>query len=794
MRRNIYILSVIVLALILCSCQLKNDRNTDSPSLNTGGTNTSTDSSNLNSSTVQEKEYSIGDITFRIPGSWTCEGSDLLTFTDTGNCRVAVSSIEYDSLVTKEVLLKGLNSDLSCVSNISEFKIGTDITAYKALITSDNVSGDKTKDWFGVTFRYLGNVYQFGFSKPNRKNDSDINELDRIINSITLAQEINTGEKTVIHKDISVNIPNTWIQKELTEDKIDFFHFDAEYIIESKSYTGEFTQELSKQFLGINSFDVDYTYLGEFKVAGQKAFRYSVTMDDLPNCLLDTYVFSYKDNLYGVLYLETDINSDREKEAFQRFLNSLQIYGLEIEDVPDEMHPISDIPSSTGIADSVNTSTEDNVVTSNIITETPEITAEDTSAIIDGERVNFNNISFIIPEYWTITNNNANRYDLSSENDSLSISYCLALFDDRMAWNEMIPIIKTIDPDLGIAKYVGSETSVYYTAYGEPVKSYIMDFEKRNSGIKVHTIMIQAVDEVYIFELLGNDDSGDGMDMLEKLLSTLIIEKSVPTPSPTPTPTPTPTPSPTPSPTPTPTPSPTPSPTPTPTPQIVEFKNIKSGDTIKFGKWLYSDLDSIEWIVLSVEEDRALLLSKYIIMSSMYIDYAGVQSFSWSTSDLREFLNDGFYNSAFNQVEKNTIIKTNISTPANPLNNKDGGFNTSDYVFIPTVQDMCNPDYGFDPDYNKSDEKRCGILVKGVGNNIADKDKNKKNGKTYASYWLRSAGEDEKVSHYRGRNRGFYHSYYSRCTKVTSYGSIYDKVDENERLGVRPAIYIRIRK
>lgn len=87
-----------------------------------------------------------------------------------------------------------------------------------------------------------------------------------------------------------------------------------------------------------------------------------------------------------------------------------------------------------------------------------------------------------------------------------------------------------------------------------------MDFEKRNSGIKAHPIMIQAVDEVYIFELLYDGEDSSGLNNLDKLLNSLIIEKSVPTPSPTPTPTPTPSPTPTPKPTATPKPTPTPKP------------------------------------------------------------------------------------------------------------------------------------------------------------------------------------------------------------------------------------------
>ncbi len=234
-------------------------------------------------------------------------------------------------------------------------------------------------------------------------------------------------------------------------------------------------------------------------------------------------------------------------------------------------------------------------------------------------------------------------------------------------------------------------------------------------------------------------------------------------------------------------------PDPIPTHPIIEFKNIKCGDTVKFGKWVYSDIDAIEWVVLSVEEDRALLLSKYIITSKKFIDHTGEQRYTWETSDLRKWLNGDFYYEAFDLVEKNTILSTNLSTPINPLNGSSGGDDTADNVFILTVQDMCNPDYGFDPDYKKSDEKRRGIAVKYAANKLADYNKNKENGKTYASYWLRSAGEDEVKSHYHGRNHRPTHTYYSRCTKVTYYGGIYDKVDENEYLGVRPALYIKIR-
>ena len=62
--------------------------------------------------------------------------------------------------------------------------------------------------------------------------------------------------------------------------------------------------------------------------------------------------------------------------------------------------------------------------------------------------------------------------------------------------------------------------------------------------------------------------------------------------------------------------------------------------------------DKIEWIVLEKDEEnhRVLLLSKYLLDSYCYNESA--ENVSWENCDIRKWLNEDFYNAAFDEKEK----------------------------------------------------------------------------------------------------------------------------------------------
>lgn len=122
-----------------------------------------------------------------------------------------------------------------------------------------------------------------------------------------------------------------------------------------------------------------------------------------------------------------------------------------------------------------------------------------------------------------------------------------------------------------------------------------------------------------------------------------------------------------------------------------KFSVLTVGDTYIFGKYeqdgdLTNGAEDLEWVVLNMEEDTALLVSKYILeaMEFNYDENANSsQTVSYADSSIRTFVNDTFYNEAFTQDEKSLILPLTITE----TDNSNNVLATSDnYVFLPTYE------------------------------------------------------------------------------------------------------------
>ena len=87
------------------------------------------------------------------------------------------------------------------------------------------------------------------------------------------------------------------------------------------------------------------------------------------------------------------------------------------------------------------------------------------------------------------------------------------------------------------------------------------------------------------------------------------------------------------------------------------------GDTVIFGRYA-QDTDAgngkepIEWIVLDVQDGKALLLSKYGLYAAGY--HNSWDDCTWETCSLRSWLNDKFLNLAFSAEEQSAILITTV--------------------------------------------------------------------------------------------------------------------------------------
>lgn len=127
---------------------------------------------------------------------------------------------------------------------------------------------------------------------------------------------------------------------------------------------------------------------------------------------------------------------------------------------------------------------------------------------------------------------------------------------------------------------------------------------------------------------------------------------------------------------------------------------IKVGDSIEFGSYYQTsdgnggfNKEPIKWNVLKVENGKALLLSSKIIDAARYNNTSatvnGYYGNNYAHSEVRKWLIDDFYNSAFTENEKNCILETTLDNSACATDyNASGSYNkyssesTIDKVFL----------------------------------------------------------------------------------------------------------------
>lgn len=123
------------------------------------------------------------------------------------------------------------------------------------------------------------------------------------------------------------------------------------------------------------------------------------------------------------------------------------------------------------------------------------------------------------------------------------------------------------------------------------------------------------------------------------------------------------------------------------------YQNLKPGEFITFGTYPQS-VDgkklAIKWRVLQSSGSELFVMSESILDCKRYhgksadLKWRDCMEITWHHCDLREWLNDEFFNSAFDADEKQ-FIKTTHCT-----DNGEGCPDTEDKVFLLSVADIKN--------------------------------------------------------------------------------------------------------
>jgi hypothetical protein len=173
-------------------------------------------------------------------------------------------------------------------------------------------------------------------------------------------------------------------------------------------------------------------------------------------------------------------------------------------------------------------------------------------------------------------------------------------------------------------------------------------------------------------------------------------------------------------------------------------RSVKPGEILTFGTYpqMAEGMDStpIRWRVLRNSGNELLILSEYILDCKRY--HGEFTDITWRDCDLRQWLNDEFYNSAFTDAEKE-VVKTTHNT-----DNGEGSPDTDDKVFLLSVAEVNSLTDKLGMDFRRARGTEFAKIKKADGCHLYVMDKNiptdyiSEGGKEYGCswWWLRNQG------------------------------------------------------
>ena len=216
----------------------------------------------------------------------------------------------------------------------------------------------------------------------------------------------------------------------------------------------------------------------------------------------------------------------------------------------------------------------------------------------------------------------------------------------------------------------------------------------------------------------------------------------------------------------------------------VNISDVNVGDIIEFGNYEQDNnnngSEAIEWYVIDIENDYAILMSVYALDCKNYNDTN--ESVTWETCSLRTWLNDDFYNKAFSVNEKCIIRLTNLDNKSNPDSGISGGNSTQDRVFILSYDEAVGY---FNADINASKSNTYDYHLSCVPTAYAERQRAERydnrsfldpSNNTTCMYWFRTVGSSQNKA------VDMYIAYISVVGSDVNYG----------KHGIRPCITVNL--
>ena len=122
--------------------------------------------------------------------------------------------------------------------------------------------------------------------------------------------------------------------------------------------------------------------------------------------------------------------------------------------------------------------------------------------------------------------------------------------------------------------------------------------------------------------------------------------------------------------------------------QVEKLAKARVGDYVTFGSYEQDNKtrngkEDIEWLVLAKENNRILVISRYVLDCQPYNKQS--TNVTWETCTLRTWLNKDFLNAAFSSTEQAMIPTVTVSADKNPWYSTNPGNATQDKVFLLSI-------------------------------------------------------------------------------------------------------------
>jgi len=129
------------------------------------------------------------------------------------------------------------------------------------------------------------------------------------------------------------------------------------------------------------------------------------------------------------------------------------------------------------------------------------------------------------------------------------------------------------------------------------------------------------------------------------------------------------------------------------TPYISGY-TFSDSTTVNSSSTYYFKVEPIKWRILSESDGKALILCESIIANKRFDDSRN----NYAESEVRAWLNDQFYNIAFNELQKSLIQTTEVDNSVYSTGYGRTPYtceNTFDKIFLPSYREVTNTAYGF---------------------------------------------------------------------------------------------------